>query len=119
MTDSDIVKPLPGAAFGATVRLLRSIADELPRELPAVLADANGLLLLPGLGEITARPELLVRLSGLFGPEVEDYRYTLTASTSVHETVPEIFIVSNVPPVNRLPPSRPDPPLTPDGRLPV
>jgi len=119
MTALDIAKPLPGAAFGATVRLRRSIADQLPGDLPAALADAGGLLLLPGLGEITAQPELLVRLSKLFGPEVEDYRYTLTAATSVHAAVPEIFIVSNVPPVNRAPPPRPEPPLTPDGRLPV
>ena len=119
MTALDIAKPLPGAAFGATVRLRRSVADLLPGDLPAALADAGGLLLLPGLGEITAQPELLVRLSKLFGPEVEDYRYTLTAATSVHAAVPEIFIVSNVPPVNRAPPPRPEPPLTPDGRLPV
>ncbi len=115
----DIVRPLPGAAFGATVRLKHSIADELPDDLPAQLAQAGGLLLLPGLGEITTRPELLLRLSRLFGPEVEDYRFTLTAQTSVHTTVPEIFIVSNMPPVGRMPPKQPDPPLTPDGRFPV
>ena len=37
----------------------------------------------------------------------------------MHDTVPEIFLVSNVAPVNRRPPRRPDPPLTVDGRLPV
>jgi taurine dioxygenase len=37
----------------------------------------------------------------------------------VHETVPEIFIVANKPPVSRAPPRRPDPPLTSDGRFPV
>ena len=115
----DVSKPLPGAAFGATVRLAKSIAEKMPDGLPAALAHAGGLLLIPGLGEITAQPELLVRLSKLFGPEVEDYRYTLTAATSVHAAVPEIFIVSNVPPVNRAPPPRPEPPLTPDGRFPV
>jgi hypothetical protein len=30
----DISKPLPGAAFGATVRLVKSIAQELPNGLP-------------------------------------------------------------------------------------
>src|SRR5262249_45338105 len=58
-------------------------------------------------------------LSREFGPEVEDYRHTLTSRTSVHPSVPEIFMVSNMAPVNRKPPRRPDPPLTSDGRLPV
>src|SRR5207237_8470362 len=53
------------------------------------------------------------------GPEVEDYRYTLTGATSVHADVPEIFLVSNRAPVNRPPPKRPEPPLTADGRFPV
>src|SRR6202035_1765001 len=80
----------------------------------------------------------LVRLSRIFGPEVEDYRQTLTALNMVHESVPEIFIVSNIPPVSRMPPRRPDififstpppasripprrpaPPLTEDGKLPT
>ena len=115
----DVSKPLPGAAFGATVRLARPIAEELPADLPAALADAGGLLLLPGLGEITSRPELLVKLSYLFGPEVEDYRTLLTRVTMAHETVPEIFMVTNMVPGARPPPKRPDPPLTADGRLPV
>ena len=37
----------------------------------------------------------------------------------VHETVPEIFLVSNLPPVNRMPPRRPEPPLTEQGELPT
>src|SRR6266446_6048943 len=73
----EIFKPLPGAAFGATVRLGRSLAEELPDDLPALLAEAGGLLLLSGLSEITSKRELLVRLSYLFGPEVEDYRTLL------------------------------------------
>jgi taurine dioxygenase len=77
------------------------------------------LLLIPGLQEIADKPELLVGLSRAFGPEVEDYRYTLTSASSVHAEVPEIFLVSNRAPVNRPPPKRPDPPLTADGRLPV
>jgi taurine dioxygenase len=64
-------------------------------------------------------PGLLVRLSRIFGPEVENYRQTLTPLNMVHETVPEIFIVSNIPPVSRMPPRRPDPPLTEDGKLPT
>jgi taurine dioxygenase len=115
----DVTKPLPGASFGATVRLARPLSQGIPGGLPAVLADAGGLLLIPGLQEIADKPDLLVALSCEFGPEVEDYRHTLTSSSSVHTTVPEIFLVSNMPPVNRAPPRRPDPPLTADGRLPI
>ena len=115
----DVTKPLPGASFGATVRLPKSLSQGVPDGLPAVLAEANGLMLIPGLQEIAEKPELLVALSRAFGPEVEDYRYTLTQRSSVHTTVPEIFMVSNIAPVNRKPPRRPDPPLTADGRLPV
>ena len=115
----DVTKPLPGASFGATVRLTRPLSQGVPEGLPAVLAEANGLMLIPGLQEIADKPELLVALSRAFGPEVEDYRYTLTQRSSVHTTVPEIFMVSNMAPVNRKPPRRPDPPMTADGRLPV
>ena len=121
----EITKPLPGAAFGATVRLVAggepfvSAAEDTPDLLPATLAEAGGLLLLPGLQEIAREPVLLVRVSKLFGPDIEDYRYLLTGRHMVHETIPEIFLVSNIPPVNRAPPSRPDPPLTADGRFPV
>ena len=116
--DFEIASPLPGAAFGATVRLAKPLSQAMPEGLPEALADAGGLLLIPGLQEIAGKPELLVALSRLFGPEVEDYRYTLTSASSVHATVPEIFMVSNMAPV-RPPPKRPDPPLTADGRLPV
>jgi taurine dioxygenase len=115
----DVAGPLPGAAFGATVRLPRPLRDGLPEGLPQALADAGGLLLVPGLDEITTAPELLVKLSYLFGPEVEDYRTLLTRVSMAHETVPEIFMVTNMVPGSRPPPSRPTPPLTADGRLPV
>ena len=121
----EITKPLSGAAFGATVRLVAggepfvSAAEDTPNLLPEALAEAGGLLLLPGLHEISREPALLVRLSRLFGADIEDYRYLLTGLNMVHATVPEIFLVSNIPPVNRAPPKRPDPPLTADGKLPV
>jgi taurine dioxygenase len=115
----EIARPLPGAAFGAAVKLAKPLSKKMPEGLPEALAEAGGLLLIPGLHEIVAEPELLVGLSRLFGSEVEDYRYTLTSVTSVHTTVPEIFMVSNMAPVNRPPPKRPDPPLTADGGLPV
>ncbi len=115
----DVTRPLAGASFGATVRLAKPLSQGIPEGLPAVLADADGLMLIPGLQEIADKPELLVALSRAFGSEVEDYRYTLTQRSSVHTTVPEIFLVSNMAPVNRKPPRRPDPPVTADGKLPV
>ncbi|MCX7362431.1 MAG: TauD/TfdA family dioxygenase [Alphaproteobacteria bacterium] len=115
----DIDTPLPNAAFGSTVRLGRPLGEEMPVGLPEALAEAGGLLLIPGLDEITAKPELLVKLSYLFGPEVEDYRTLLTRVTMAHETVPEIFMVTNTVPGARPPPALPEPPLTADGKLPV
>ena len=45
----------------------------------------DGLLLIRGLHEIAIRPRLLLKLSRWFGPEVEDYRKTLTAKSAVHQ----------------------------------
>jgi len=115
----DVARPLPGAAFGATVRLSRPLNEEMPDGLPQALADAGGLLLLPGLNEITRDPQLLVTMSYLLGPEVEDYRTLLTRMSMAHETVPEIFMVTNMVPNYRQPPARPEPPLTADGKFPV
>jgi taurine dioxygenase len=115
----DVTKPLPGANFGATVRLANKLGKTMPEGLPQALADAGGLLLIPGLSEISDDPQLLVTLSYLFGPEVEDYRTLLTRVTMAHETVPEIFMVTNMVPGARPPPKQPDPPLTVDGKLPV
>jgi taurine dioxygenase len=126
----EIARPLPGASFGGAARLAgngdtndtRAVieaAEAAPNALPDALAQCGGLLLLTGMQAIAEAPALLVRLSRLFGPEVEDYRQTLTRSNTVHETVPEIFVVSNIPSVGRQPPPLPDPPLTADGKLPV
>ena len=115
----DIAAPLPGAAFGAMVRLARPLSLSMPEGMPQALADAGGLLLIPGLNEIVERPQLLVEMSYLFGPEVEDYRTLLTRVSMAHETVPEIFMVTNMVPGSRPPPARPEPPLTADGKLPV
>jgi taurine dioxygenase len=126
----EIAWPLPGARFGGTVRnagkagesdprAVIEAAEASPNTLPQALAQCGGLLLLTGMQAIAEDPALLVRLSRLFGPEVEDYRQTLTRSNMVHESVPEIFVVSNIPLVGRLPPPLPDPPLTADGKLPV
>ncbi len=117
--DFEIDSPLPGAAFGATLRLARPLSQKMPTGLPDALAEAGGLLLVPGLGEIADNPRLLLQMSYLFGPEVEDYRYLLTSQNVVHQAVPEIFMVTNMVPNFRPPPKRPDPPLTADGRFPV
>jgi taurine dioxygenase len=122
----DVAGPLPGAGFGASVTWRESgamalvqAAEAEPGALPAALAAARGLLLLPGMGAMVANPELLLRLSQVFGPEVENYRQTGMEPSWVHPTVPEIFVVSNIPGVERQPPALPVPPLTEDGRLPV
>ena len=86
------VSPLPGADFGAVFRFpldtdTRSAVAALEAE-PAILSDAldrsGGLLLFPGLHAIVREPELLVRLSRLFGPEVENYRRTLSEAHMIH-----------------------------------
>ena len=56
-----------------------------PDALPLALAESSGLLLLQGMDAIAEEPALLVRLSRIFGPEVEDYRQTLTARHMVHD----------------------------------
>ena len=123
-------QPLPGAGFGKLVRLRKSgdanhaeavlaAAEAGPAILPRLLYASDGLLLLPGMDAIADDPALLVRLSRLFGPEVENYHQTLTMKNRIHETVHEILVVSNTPPSIRQPPARPEPPLTADGKLPT
>lgn len=121
-----VVEPLPGATFGGLVRFGAADArvaveslEAAPEALPRALYESDGLLLLTGMQAVSEAPELLVRLSRLFGPEVEDYHETLSAKHMIHEHVPEIFMVSNLPPANRQPPAQPDPPLTADGGLPT
>ena len=121
------VRPLPGAGFGAVFRFpldvdTRSAVAALEVE-PAILSDAlhrsGGLLLFPGLHTIAQEPELLVRLSRLFGPEVENYRQTLSEAHMIHPLADEIYVLGNRPPSNRRPPAPPDPPRSEDGGLPV
>ena len=121
------IEPLPGATFGGLVRFVGAgdaraavaAAEADPHALARALDASAGLLLVPGMQAISEAPELLVRLSRLFGPEVENYHETLTAKERVHANVPEILVVSNLPPTNLEPPPRPDPPLAQDGGLPV
>ena len=121
------VQPLPGANFGGLVtfsggadaQAAVAAVEAAPNVLPQMLYDWNGFLFLRGMHAIADDAALLVRLSRPFGKEVENYQETLTDPTKVHQTVPEILVVSNVPPVKRAPPARPNPPLTADGKLPT
>ena len=124
--------PLPGAGFGALMRFpalsgAREAVAALEAE-PAVLGDAicarGGLLLLPRMHEISEEPELLLRLSRLLGPEVEDYRNSYSFEDrkrlfNYHDTVPEIIQITNLPPIKTQPSPLPDPLLTEEGLLPV
>lgn len=119
--------PLPGASFGGLVdfpsggdtHAAIAAAEANPEALLDAFHAAHGFLLLKGMHAISGDPELLVRLSRLFGPEVEDYRQTLAASHDIHAEVPEILMVSNIPPAVARVPARPEPALTADGQLPV
>jgi len=123
----ECVSPLPGSGFGGRIRLVGSTgaaalvaaAEAEPAALPRALDASGGLLVLDGMQAMAEAPELLLRLSRIFGAEVENYRETGMAPNMVHPTVPEIFVVSNTPPVGRQPPALPDPPLTAEGRYPV
>lgn len=121
------IQPLPGATFGRKVgvagaRTDAEVIEALEADADALLKafyEGHGFMLLTGLESMTREPSQLVRLSRLFGPEVEDYRRTGMTLDRVHQEVPEILVISNSPPMNQKPPARPEPALTADGRLPV
>jgi taurine dioxygenase len=123
----ELARPFSGSNFGGRLRMLSDssaqhlveAAEADPAILRNALTDTGGLLLLPGMEAMAVEPELLLRISRLFGPEVEDYRANLTPLNMVHGTIPEILVISNVPPANAPVPAMPDPPVTPDGRLPT
>lgn len=121
------IRPLPGASFGGVVEFPAGTDTEAaiaaveaaPAEFLSGFYAAHCFLLIKGMHAVSDRPELLVRLSRLFGHEVEDYRQTVTARNNIHPEVPEILVVSNMPPATARVPSRPEPPFTADGGLPV
>ena len=127
MTEHFELLPLEGAGFGARVELaeengaaaLADLAESHPSALPGALNRAEGLLVLRGMHAINNDPGLLVRLSRVFGTEVENYRETQSAREMIHPSVDEILVISNLPPATRQPPARPDPPLTAGGELPT
>ncbi len=90
-----------------------------PEQVRSRFNDAGGLMVVRGLDALAHTPEQLVRISELFGPEVENYRSTLTSARFFHDDVPEIIVLSNRPPCNHPPPPPPDPALTETGALPV
>ena len=121
------VDPLTSTSFGGRIRLAGTSSlesavcalESSPVLLAQALYDAGGLLFLPGLNEISSEPGLLTRLSQLFGPEVENYKQTLTEQNKIHPEFSQILQITNMSPSCQMPPVRPDPPLTPAGRLPV
>jgi taurine dioxygenase len=125
--DLSIDALLPGRPFGVVLRRRHGLTDSelvsLLEAHPAVLADtmhgANGLVVIHGLTGISEQPSLLLRLSRLVGREVEDYRETGMHRRNVHPDVPEILVVSNVPPATKASPPAPVPPRNEDGSLPV
>jgi len=127
MTETfSLVAPLPSATFGGRVTSHGMGAEALVRaaelqsdRLQRALGESHGLLLFPGMDELIRKPVLLLRMSRVFGPHVENYRGTGMTPQMVHAEVPEILLVSNDPKVSRAPPARPEPPLTAEGALPT
>ena len=119
------VTALSGATFGGLVTAPTNCADIVaaaeasPATLPGFLNQFNGFLLIKGMEGFESEPELLLRLSQVFGPEVESYHETRMAQQNVHPEIPEILMVSNIPPADRMPPPQPDPPRNADGSLPT
>ena len=119
------VTVLSDATFGGLVTAptsaaeIVSTAEASPVALPGLLDRFEGFLLIKGMDGLADEPELLLRLSRIFGTEVESYHETRMARHNVHPEIPEIFVVSNIPPADRMPPPLPDPPRNADGSLPT
>ncbi|MGI9316676.1 MAG: TauD/TfdA dioxygenase family protein [bacterium] len=128
---NSILKDLPverseNRCFGTTLKFgclpmdhIIESCFERADELNAVMNQAGGLLILKGLADLKLAPELFVRLSRAFGPEVENYHQTLTSENFFHDTVPELLVLSAEPPCNHPPPPLPTPRLTETGTIPV
>ncbi len=90
-----------------------------PNFLSSIVDKHDGLLLIKGLSNIVRAPALLVKLSHLFGNEVENYRETTTPRNMIHGSQDQILVISNMQPYDRQPPIQPDPPVTASGGLPI
>ena len=119
------VTALPDATFGGLVTVPKSAAkivlaaEASPEALPSLLDRFEGFLLFKGMDGLKDEPELLIRLSRIFGTEVESYHEKRMARQNVHPEIPEILMVSNIPPADRMPPPPPNPPRNADGSLPT
>lgn len=105
--------PMASAGFGGVLEFeskdLDSVLDSFERHSQAILARfyaARGLMVVKGMQALRQRPRALVEISRFFGPEVEDYRQTLTSPRFFHDTVDEILVLSNAAPCRHAPPSR-------------
>ena len=121
-----IFNPLTDTSFGVLVSFAHCAPGDAIDVFQAnrdlicdELADAGGLMVVRGLDAISKSPAELVRISNSFGPEVENYRETLTGERFFHDEIAEILVLSNLPPCNVSPPPRPIPARTANGRLPV
>ncbi len=88
--------------IGAILAVCRNHAASIQ----AACYAAHGLMVISGMQELCGQPRALVELSRLFGPEVENYRETLTSERFFHDSVDEILILSNAPPCCHPPPPR-------------
>ncbi len=121
------LSPIDGASFGVRcafagasgARAIVEAAEQNTQALLDAFYDAGGFMLLEGMEDIADDPALLLRISQLFGSEVEDYRQTIRARHSIHPDVPEILLIAGKSAGAVKPPPRPDPPLTADGKLPI
>ncbi|MEC6998271.1 MAG: hypothetical protein VXW88_02715, partial [Pseudomonadota bacterium] len=119
------VTTLPSATFGGLLTApsdaadIVSAAEARPAILPALMNQFNGFLLIKRMTGFEDNPELLLRLSRIFGTEVESYHETRMARHNLHPEIPQIFVISNIPPADRMPPPLPDPPRNADGSLPT
>ena len=121
------LSPLANASFGAqgcyqVAQPIDAWVERLechPNWLREQMNRYHGFLLLRGLTAICEHPEYLLRLSRLFGAEVENYRHALLPLHMVHPDIPEILLISNAPPCDRQPPPPPQPTRTADGGIPI
>ncbi len=125
VTSSYQIRTLPGATFGVELipnvraQALVTQLEHDPKPVLDAFYEAHGLMVFRDLNDINDDPSLLVRLSRLFGSEVENYHKTLTPERLIHSQVPEVIVISNLPPMSFPVPDLPDPPTMPDGKLPM
>ena len=107
------ITPLRDAGFGCRAEFddvsVEAVLAGAGRHAAALLDAfyaARGLMIVPGLGALREAPRALVEFSRLFGPEVENYRETLTSERFFHADVDEILVLSNAPPCCHPPPPR-------------